>query len=205
VRNDNGIVNSKECILFSGRVQNRNDTIFWLLSAYFLLVLRPCKVNYLFLVPARTYIKPPVCTFDIQIFDYWRHHLGVWSSHDRCLHARSRPTCALPELAMVSTRVSQPVTSVGVHQDCRPERIIKNFIEIVDSACYHLLGVWSGVRYQISKSSVSLMYFAISYRTRNRIFSLCGLKHGTVQWEIFSGAKFRRIACWALLALQKKF
>jgi hypothetical protein len=44
---------------------------------------------------------------------------------------------------MVSTRVSQPVASVGVHRDYRPEKIIKNFIEIVDSACYHLLGVWS--------------------------------------------------------------
>ncbi len=31
--------------------------------------LRPCKVNFLFLVPARTYINPPVYTFDIRIFD----------------------------------------------------------------------------------------------------------------------------------------
>ena len=27
--------------------------------------VRPCKVNLLFLIPTRTYIKPPVCTLDI--------------------------------------------------------------------------------------------------------------------------------------------
>ena len=36
------------------------------------------------------------------------------------------------------------------------------------------MGVW----YQISKSSVFLMCFGISYRTRNRIFNLCRLKNG---------------------------
>jgi hypothetical protein len=45
---------------------------------------------------------------------------GGWSSHvhmHTCLHARSRRASALFELAIVSTRVSQPVASVGVHQD----------------------------------------------------------------------------------------
>ena len=42
--------------------------------------LSPCKVSFLFLVPTRTYIKPPMCTFDIQILTGWRHHaMTKWS------------------------------------------------------------------------------------------------------------------------------
>ena len=31
------------------------------------------------------------------------------------------------------------------------------------------------------KSSVSLVYFAVSYRTRNRIFNLCGLMQAVME------------------------
>ena len=41
-------------------------------SVIFINYIRPCKVNLLFLVPARTYIKPPVSSFDI-------NHSGAWS------------------------------------------------------------------------------------------------------------------------------
>jgi hypothetical protein len=86
------------------------------------------------------------------------------------LHERSRPTCALLDLALVSTSVSQ---LVGVHQDRWSARISKNF---TGSPCYQLRGVVTVSK--LSKSSVSLMFFAISYRTRNRIFNLCGLNIG---------------------------
>ena len=48
----------------------------------FHLKIRPCKVNLLFLVPARTYIKPPCLAL---IFRFWLgdviiiNHSGAWS------------------------------------------------------------------------------------------------------------------------------
>ena len=41
----------------------------------FCIIIRPCKVKVLFVVPARTYINSPVSTFDIEILTGWRHQI----------------------------------------------------------------------------------------------------------------------------------
>ena len=45
-----------------------------------IIMLRPCKVLQ-FLVPAHTYINPPVCTFDIQIWAGWHHQVITNNLH----------------------------------------------------------------------------------------------------------------------------